>query len=70
MLNTIEGVHKNLYEKLININLINKIPVKRGQLHYVSIEGLLPYSIGEGNFEIETMTRGDLQCDALESVEP
>lgn len=60
MLTSIEGVHKNLFERIININLLNKITIKKNTLHIISIEGLLPYNLSEGLFEIELISRSEI----------
>lgn len=45
MLQTLEGVNKNLYETIYTVQGTQRIPINRGTIYYLLLEGYTPYSI-------------------------
>ncbi|KAM3133078.1 hypothetical protein pb186bvf_014795 [Paramecium bursaria] len=70
MLQTIEGVHKNLFESESIINGTQRFNLKSGVQHYFILEGIPPYNVAEGSFEMDFLTNSDVQIQQIEQVEP
>ncbi len=45
MLETLEGVHKNLFEKTLVFSQNLRLNLKAGTVYYLVLEGILPYSL-------------------------
>ncbi|EGR33436.1 hypothetical protein IMG5_052980 [Ichthyophthirius multifiliis] len=71
MLNTIEGVDKNLYENTLQISNYMRIQIKAKTSYFLILEGELPHNVSEGNVQVEFYTKNnDIQFENYEHVEP
>lgn len=72
MLNTLEGVHKNLYETTYIVQGTQRIQIRKNVSYYLLLEGLASYTFPEGAIEIEFLYNPDYTFlfEQQEQVEP
>lgn len=57
MLNTIEGVEKNLYESSFTLSSYLRLSIREKTSYFLVLEGEPPYSIAEGALSVDFFTK-------------
>lgn len=57
MLNTIEGVEKNLYENTFTLSSYLRISIREKTNYYLVLEGEPPYAVAEGTLNVDIYTK-------------
>ncbi|KAL4452822.1 hypothetical protein ABPG74_002387 [Tetrahymena malaccensis] len=71
MLNTIQGVNKNLYESTFSLSNYLRLSIREHTNYYLVLEGEPPYSIAEGALQVDFYYKNpELTFENLEHVEP